>query len=194
MRLYTPPNAVLVPDQAERVFKGLIFDVYHWPQKMFDGSTQTFEMIRRPDSVNIIAVHEGKIILNKESQPHAGEFITFPAGMHDHEEESELEGAKRELLEETGYLFNDWKLIATEVQSKKIEQISYTFLATNLKSIQPQNLDTDGEKIEVTLVTFEELKATKNDPRMRFYPTHVLDQLSSLEELLALPSLYQYPN
>jgi len=192
MRLYTPANAFLVPDRAERVFEGLIFDVYHWPQKMFDGSTKTFEMIRRPDSVNIIAVHEEKILLNKESQPHTGEFIALPAGMHDHEEENELQAAKRELLEETGYQFNDWKLIATEVQSKKIEQISYIFLATNLKSIKPQNLDKDGEKIEVTLLTFAELQATKNDPLMRFYPNQVLDQLSSLEELLNLPAVFNY--
>jgi len=36
--------------QAQRVFKGIIFDVYQWKQKMFDGSQGIFEMLKRPDT------------------------------------------------------------------------------------------------------------------------------------------------
>ncbi len=36
-----------IPPNAKRVFKGIIFDVYQWQQKMFDGSKETFEMLKR---------------------------------------------------------------------------------------------------------------------------------------------------
>jgi len=43
--------------------------VYQWPQKMFDGSTATFEMIKRPDTVQIIATVGNKILMTQEEQP-----------------------------------------------------------------------------------------------------------------------------
>lgn len=51
MKKVIPDNAVLVPDAAQHVFEGMIFDVYQWPQKLFDGSEHTFEMLKRPDTV-----------------------------------------------------------------------------------------------------------------------------------------------
>src|SRR3990167_5280393 len=63
MKKQVPKDAVLIPDTAKRVFRGQIFDVYQWPQKMFDNSTQTFEMLRRPDTIAVIAVVEDKILI-----------------------------------------------------------------------------------------------------------------------------------
>ena len=56
MRKYIPEWAKLVPKEAKKVFSGVIYDVYQWPQEMFDGSMQTFEMLGRPDTVKILAV------------------------------------------------------------------------------------------------------------------------------------------
>lgn len=39
MRKYIPENAKLIPAEAECKFRGELFDVYQWPQEMFDGST-----------------------------------------------------------------------------------------------------------------------------------------------------------
>jgi hypothetical protein len=59
-----------IPKKARRVFKGVIFDVYHWPQKMFDNSTVTFEMLKRADTLQVIAITpDKKILLLKEQQP-----------------------------------------------------------------------------------------------------------------------------
>ena len=69
MKKIVPSNAVLIPRHAKRVFKGEIFEVYQWPQEMFDGSIKTFEMVRRPDTVATIAVIEDKIIVLEEEQP-----------------------------------------------------------------------------------------------------------------------------
>ncbi len=40
-----PKNAILIPDHATCVFRGMLFDVYQWQQEMFDGSIETFEML-----------------------------------------------------------------------------------------------------------------------------------------------------
>lgn len=50
-----------IPINARRVFKGIIFDVYQWEQKMFDGNFKTFEMLKRPNTVEIIAIRDNKI-------------------------------------------------------------------------------------------------------------------------------------
>lgn len=193
MRRYIPEDMVMIPDYAEKVFKGVIFDVYQWPQEMFDGSTQTFEMLRRNDSVNIIAVHEGKILVNREEQPHLGAYTALPGGQHDLSGEDELLAAKRELEEETGYLFRNWKLVSTIQVNSKIESFLYTFLATEFESIVPQRNDV-GERVTPTWVLFDELKAMKHGQAMRYYPAHVLDDIGSLDELLALPALFDYGN
>lgn len=51
-----PKGARLIPREAELVFRGEIYKVYQWPQKMPDGSVKTFEMLRRPDTVMVIAL------------------------------------------------------------------------------------------------------------------------------------------
>lgn len=56
MRKYVPDGAKLLPKEAKKVFSGVISEVYQWPQELFDGTTATFEMIKRPDTVKIVAV------------------------------------------------------------------------------------------------------------------------------------------
>lgn len=191
MRQFIPENAVMVPDYAKKVFEGVIFDVYQWPQKMFDGSIKTFEMLQRTDLVNILAVHEGKILVNEEEQPYLGSYKAMPGGMHEMPDEDECEAARRELEEETGYRFHNWKLVRAIQINSRIESFLYTFLATDLDSIVPAQNDV-GERIIPTWITFEELKAMKQSRAMRYYPAHVLDDITSLDELLALPSLHSY--
>ena len=69
MRTVVPVNVDLLPAQAQRVFKGVIFDVYQWQQEMFDGTTETFEMLKRPDTVEVIAIKDDKLVVVHEQQP-----------------------------------------------------------------------------------------------------------------------------
>ena len=48
-----PKGARLIPREAGCVFRGEIYEVHQWPQKMPDGSVKTFEMLRRPDTVMV---------------------------------------------------------------------------------------------------------------------------------------------
>ncbi|MEX2014414.1 MAG: NUDIX domain-containing protein [Candidatus Saccharimonadales bacterium] len=186
MRTIIPKNAKLIPEEAERVFKGKIFDVYQWRQKMFDGSFETFEMLKRPDTVKVIAIKDGKIVICEEQQPNTSVFFDVPSGRHDVESESELGAAKREVLEETGMAFSNWRLISVEQPHTKIDWFVYIFLAADFISQTKQNLDT-GEKITVHLKSFDEIIQLANDPRNRYIPVELLEKSGSIDGLLKLP-------
>jgi len=144
----------MIPKKAKRVFKGIIFDVYQWEQKMFDGTSGTFEGIKRRPSTQIIATVKNKILLQKEEQPVIGKFISFPGGVID-DGEKPLAATKRELLEETGMKAGKIKFWKKADFSKKIEWETYYFIAKDCKKVQEKHLD-NGEKITPLLVSFEE--------------------------------------
>lgn len=117
-----PPDARLVPHSATLVFKGVIYDTYQWPQKLPDGTTTTFEMLKRPDTVMIIAIDDnGEVVVVDETQP--GGIVRsahLPVGRVDTKDQSVLATAQRELAEETGWSFADWELVDIVQPEKKI--------------------------------------------------------------------------
>lgn len=192
MRRFTPDFAKTIPPEATKVFAGKIFDVFQWPQQLFDGSTTTFEMLRRPDTVKVIAVKDDNIVLIKERQPRLNWCYDFPSGRHDHPEEDELIAAKRELLEETGMSFKNWKLIAVRQPFVKIDWLVYTFLATDFDNKIPQKLDS-GEQIEVLKMNFNEAKKLLDEEAKKpLGHNSELNRYRSLSDLLNAPTLYNY--
>ena len=144
-----------IPKSAKKVFSGIIFDVYQWKQEMFDGTYKTFEMLKRPDTVNIIMVNEhGKILLAREQQPGKRETLGGFGGRVDQGEDI-LSAGKRELLEETGYVADKFELWFQISPSEKIEWTIYIYIAKGLKQTNQKNLES-GEKIDIYEVTFEE--------------------------------------
>ena len=143
-----------IPSEAKLVFKGIIFQVYQWQQKMFDGSTETFEMLKRPNTIEVIATSGNKILLTHQSQPNKSDFYSLFGG-RGKEGEDPLVTAKRELLEESGLESNDWELFKIFEPTHKIEWSIYTFIARNCKKVSEQSLD-PGEKIEIRERTFDE--------------------------------------
>lgn len=144
-----------IPPNAQRVFEGVLFDVYQWPQKMFDGSTETFEILKRPDSLIVVALTaDHRVVLIDEEQPDHKKGLGLPAGRHDKSGEDSLEGAKRELAEETGYTSTNWKLIFSVAPQPKIDWTLHYFLALDCKKTTDQALDS-GEKIQVELLELD---------------------------------------
>jgi ADP-ribose pyrophosphatase len=187
MRTIIPKDARLVPEDASLVFKGQIFEVYQWPQKMYDGTTATFEMLKRPDTLKVIAIKDDKIIILDQKQPDSERsFLDLPGGRHDYEQEDELAAAKRETLEETGMVFKNWRLIKVEQPHSKIDWFVYLFLATGFESQQEQDLD-NGERIDVQLLSLEEAKKLLGSPSARHLPKDLLESCDNINDLTGLP-------
>lgn len=152
-----------IPETARMVFKGKIFEVWQWEQQMFDGRMATFEKLKRPDTVQVLAAVGDKILVQEEEQPNSKRpFLTLPGGRRD-EGEDPLEATKRELLEETGYVSDSWILWKKDSPVSKIEWTIYTYIAKDAKRMQEPELD-GGEKITPRFVTLEELLLLSDDP------------------------------
>jgi 8-oxo-dGTP pyrophosphatase MutT (NUDIX family) len=187
MRTILPPKAKLIPDNAKLVFKGEIFDVYQWPQEMYDGSQATFEMLKRADTVTVIAIKDHKLVVLEESQPSSPHsYYATPGGRHDVESETELDAARREMREETGMTFKNWRLIDVTQPHAKMEWFNYTFLATDFESQQPPHLDV-GEKIEVKLVDRDEALELAKETRPGYIRADLLEHVKTIDELANLP-------
>ena len=157
MKKIIPNDAVVVPDQAEQVFEGKIYDVYQWPQALFDGSTTTFEMLKRPDTVSAVCIVNDRILVLEDEQPHSGSHRSLPGGRVDETDTGTLQAIQREVLEETGYSFRSWRLIRVEQPHSKIEWFIYLYLATEPEDqVQQPHLD-GGEKIVVEQLSFSQL-------------------------------------
>lgn len=145
-----------IPKDAKKVFSGVIFDVYHWDQEMFDGSTQTFERLKRANSIMTIPTCGDKIYIPFEQQSAQDHPVNTIFGGRQNAGETVLECAKRELLEESGFASEDFELFKIyEPYSTKIEWEVHIYIARNCKKITEQKLD-PGEKIEIKEVTFDE--------------------------------------
>jgi len=154
---------------------------------MYDSSSETFEMLKRPDTIKVIAIKDNKIVILNQKQPDSEQsFYDLPGGRHDYEDESELDAVKRETLEETGMTFKNWRLIKVEQPYAKMDWFVYLFLATDFENQQDQKLDS-GEKIKVELKTLIELKELVNRPDAQHLPKELIDSCQSIENLLNIP-------
>ncbi|KKW28559.1 MAG: hypothetical protein A3K06_03605 [Candidatus Doudnabacteria bacterium RIFCSPHIGHO2_01_52_17] len=142
-----------LPKKARRVFKGILYDVYHWRQQMYDGSFETFEGLKRANTVNVLPVVGDKVLIGYQSQPGMKPFIGLFGGRIDRGE-APLAAAKRELLEETGYESGDWVLLDTAELSTKVEWKSYFYAARDSRPVAPPTLER-GEKIRIQRINFE---------------------------------------
>lgn len=143
-----------IPIEAKLVFKGKIFDVYQWEQKMYDGRTETFERLKRPATIQIIPTMGDHIFLSYEEQPTKPRSFTFLGGRAEPDEEP-LVTAKRELLEEAGFESDDWELLKVYHYEGKIDWEIYFYIARNCRKVAEQHLD-GGELIEVKEVSWEQ--------------------------------------
>jgi ADP-ribose pyrophosphatase len=107
---------------------------------------------------NIVALTKNReVVLVKQYRHGVCEsLLEFPGGVVEEGEDS-LEGARRELLEETGYTASQWIQIGQIYPNPALQTNAlHCFLALDVENVSAQNLDA-GEDIEVHLFPFEEL-------------------------------------
>ncbi len=105
-------NAVRVL-KSRVTYRAPVFHVTSETVKEPTGVTARRDLVRHPGSVVVLAIdetgEEPKILLERQFRYAAGRFLwELPAGSMD-SGETALDGAKRELLEETGYTARRWK-------------------------------------------------------------------------------------
>lgn len=133
---------------------------------MYDGTTQMFEMLKRPDTVQVIPVIGDKIMIADEQQPGgAWNGLGLFGGRVDEGEEP-LAAAKRELLEEAGLESDDWDLYKSYDPHRKFEWQVHYYIARNCKKVAEPSPDA-GEKIEIKPVSFDEFVAAVTGPDLR---------------------------
>ena len=116
-----------------------------------------FYAITINEAAAIVALDDyGNIILKKEYRYCFGrDLIEIPAGGFERGEEG-LEVAKRELLEETGYISDDWQFIGRTVESSaKLTNYMHIYFADHCRKVSGQHLDAT-EEIEVLVMPLEQ--------------------------------------
>lgn len=176
MEIQRPKSKQPIPDHAKLVFKGMLFDTYQWEQELYDGTKTIFEKLKRPDTVLVFPVlPDGRIVLAEQEQPGKDTFVGAFGGRVE-EGEDILSGAKRELLEESGYEAQEYILWHAVQPAGKIEWAVYVFIAKGLKKVSELNLD-GGEKIKSITLTLDELIDWATKTHDQFVDREVLAKL-----------------
>ena len=148
------------------VFDGNLLKVHRDIVRLPDGSEGEREYIRHPGAVAVLALFDdGKILLERQFRyPHRREFIEIPAGKLE-PGEPHLATAKRELLEETGYVAEEWTSLGViHTAIGYTDEAIELFLARELTH-QSAKLDA-GEFLEVFTLPLEEAIAMIPDGRI----------------------------
>ena len=138
------------------MYDGTLLKVYRDAVRLPDGAEGVREYIRHPGAVAVVALFDdGRVLLERQFRyPHKRHFIEIPAGKLE-PGEPQLDTAKRELLEETGYAASEWtRLGVIHTAIAYTDETIGIFLARKLTR-QQRSLD-QGEFIETLTMPLAE--------------------------------------
>lgn len=140
------------------------------------GNLRDWEAVERVNCNGVVAIipvtADEEVLLVRQFRPVVNNFvIEFPAGLND-KGENAVDAAKRELIEETGYISRDFILIARgPLSSGMSAEMMDVFLAKNacLASPQIQSLynTEETESIEIIKTPLRKIYYTLEDCRRR---------------------------
>ena len=116
-----------------------------------------FYAISLNDAAAIVALDDaGNIVLKKEYRYCLDrDLIEVPAGGFERGEDG-LAVAKRELLEDTGYVSDDWQYIGATVESSaKLTNYMHLYFANHCRKVSEQHLD-PTEELDVLVVPLKQ--------------------------------------
>jgi 8-oxo-dGDP phosphatase len=141
---------------SEKLTEGSVISVRRDVVRMPDGDEVGREVIDHPGAVGVVALDEaGQVLLIRQYRHPAGrELWEIPAGLRDVAGEPPLATARRELLEEAGYLAADWRVLADFFTSPGISSERLrVYLARGLTHVPDAERDyvPDHEEAHLTI-------------------------------------------
>lgn len=118
-----------------------------------------YYVLEYPNWVNAVAITEDNRVLMVRQYRHAAGLVSLeiPGGVIDGDE-SPVDAIRRELLEETGYRFDDFELLCTiYANPSTANNQTFCYLAKGGKKVQEQQLD-EHEEVIVEQYTIPEIK------------------------------------
>jgi len=152
--------------QGELVFSGRLLQVHRDRVRLPDGSEAVREYIRHPGAVAIVALFaDGRVLLERQFRyPLGRAFIEIPAGKLE-PGEAHLATAKRELLEETGYVAAQWRRLGLIHNAIGYSDEGIEIWAARGLELREQQL-AEGEFLEVFTLPLAEAQAMARDGRI----------------------------
>ncbi len=126
-------------------FKGRIISLRQDTALLPNGNTATREVVEHPGGVCVAALTDNDELLfvRQWRYPYMEETLEIPAGKRDRQDEAPLLCGKRELLEETGAVAQNYVDLGPLYPSPGyVNEVIYSYLATNL-TFGEQNPDED---------------------------------------------------
>ncbi|MDC0575458.1 NUDIX hydrolase [Nitrosomonadaceae bacterium] len=141
---------------SQCVYEGDFLHMHQDKVEMSNGTLSVREYVTHPGGVVIIPLlANGDLVLERQHRyPLHQNFYELPAGKIDHNEDP-LTSAKRELLEETGYVASEWRCITTLypcIGYSNEKQMYFLAKGLDLRVACPD----DGENIETFTLSFSE--------------------------------------
>jgi len=138
--------------ESEVVFEGMIWNVV---RDTFDysGGVLKREYVVHPGAVAIIALNEKQeiLLIKQYRHPVRERLWEIPAGLLDVEGEQKLDAAKRELMEETGYVAGSWEELTSFHTTPGGNNETITiFLAKDARHVG-HDLDLEGEEVDMEI-------------------------------------------
>ncbi|MCG6534960.1 MAG: NUDIX hydrolase [Syntrophales bacterium LBB04] len=133
----------------------IVKDVVKLPN---DRIVEDYYRIEAPEYILIYAKsHDGKVLVERQYKHGIGSITTtFPAGFID-DDESPLDAAKRELIEETGFRASTWKTMGSYViDGTRHYGTAHYFMAEDLERVSEPMLN-DMEQIEIDFLPVDGL-------------------------------------
>ncbi len=138
-------------------------------QKPSGEIVEDYYTIEKP-AVAIIAAFTEKnetLLIRQYRHPVQSTDYEIPAGYIEKKDKSILQGAKRELFEETGYKATSWKLLKKAYTAAgTMNNTVHFFIAFNAKQVDKQNLD-QHEEIEIHLTPLKKALKLLKDGKIK---------------------------
>lgn len=142
------------------VHKGSILDIYSDIMELDNGKQETWDMVhhRMAASCTVCVTEDGHIALCRQYRPALErETWELPAGCRDSVNEDFMVCAKRELMEESGYVSDKWShLLSLRSTVAFCDERIEVFLAEDARLAAKQQLD-EAEDISIRLFTVDEV-------------------------------------